>query len=107
AGQADAVGAGALNAEPDQATGGPDERQAERQQFLEPGDGGGNGDVAESAAEAVDRDSDVVVLVGVDTDDDIVAAKLHAGHRAMGSSLALPGGAVHGSAGRSGPTGLR
>jgi len=40
----------------------------------------GDGELAESAAEAVERDRDVFVLVGVDTDDDVATAECDAGH---------------------------
>ena len=46
----------------------------EREELGEAGQGGGDEQVVDSAAEAVEQDRDVLVLVGVDTDDDIVAS---------------------------------
>jgi hypothetical protein len=43
----------------------------------------------DAAAEAVEQDRDVLVLLGVDADDDIVGPKLHAGH-GWGSSWQFP-----------------
>ena len=80
AGQADTVGAGAFNAEPDQTSGRADQRQTEGDELVESGDRGRDDHITESSAETVDRDCYVVVLVGIDTDDDIVTAELHAGH---------------------------
>ena len=60
--------------------------------LLEPGDRRGHDDVAESAAEAIDRDRNVIVLVGVDADDDIATPTLHAGHRAVDPLSHFPGG---------------
>jgi len=75
-GQADAVGAAALDGE-----------QVESAPCVGPGEqfgvavvGGGDRQVAEAASEAVDGDGDVGVFVGVDADDDVVAFKCEASH---------------------------
>lgn len=57
-----------------------DVAQAEREQLLEAEQGGGDEQFGESSVEAVEQDGDMLVLVGVDTDDDIVSPQLHAGH---------------------------
>lgn len=72
-GQPDAVGAGVLDAEGHHAAIGADVAHTERQELGEPGQSGGDEKLAESSAEAVDEDGDVLVFVGVDSDDDIVA----------------------------------
>ncbi len=62
----------------------------------------GDEQLGESPAETVEQHSDVLVLVGVDPDDDIVAPQLHAGHgRGSPSQITV---AVRWSGGR---TGLR
>lgn len=71
-GQADAVGPSALDPEGLQPALRTDVALAERQQLGEPGGAGGQVELGEATAETVEQDRDVLVLVGVDTDDDIV-----------------------------------
>ena len=73
-GQADPVGPGALDTEGHQLALRTDAGQAKGEQLSKAGEGGRDEQLGESAAEPVEQDSDVLVLVGVDTDDDIVAA---------------------------------
>ncbi len=80
AGQPDAVGAGSLDSERDEPTLGPDVFSAKLEQDGEPSCGCRDEQFAEPAAETVEQNCDVFVFVGVDADDDIVAAQLHAGH---------------------------
>lgn len=101
-GEPDAVGAGALDAEGDEPALWSDVRDAGREQPLEGGRGSRNGDLLQLAAQAVQDDAGVFVLVRVDADDDIVAAKEHAGH---GRGLLTDHG--RSSAGRGRRTGLR
>jgi hypothetical protein len=54
---------------------------AEREQFSEAGRRGWDELLVETASEAVEQDGDVLVLVGVDADEDVVSPKQHAGHR--------------------------
>lgn len=79
--QPDTVGAGAFHAEADEPALGPDVALAEREQVGETGRCGGDEFLTHTAAEAVEHDGDVLVLVGVNADDDVVATKQHAGHR--------------------------
>ena len=72
-GQSDAVGACALDTERLDRAGRTEVVQAEREQLRVPGSSGRDGYLGQFAAKTVEQDSDVLVLVRVDTDDDIVA----------------------------------
>jgi hypothetical protein len=87
--ESDAVGAGALDAERDQAAVRSDVVTARREQRGEPGQGRRDEHFCQAAAESVEQNCNVFVFVGVDTDDDIVAAQLHAGH-GRGSPSQIP-----------------
>ena len=80
AGQADAVGAGALHAEGDQPPGRPHAVDSDAEQLSEPIGGGRHDQLGQRAAEAVEQHRGVFVLVRVHADDDIVAAQRHPGH---------------------------
>jgi hypothetical protein len=54
--------------------------EAESEQSGEADSGRREVELGDAAAEAVEQDRDVLVLVGVDADEDIVGPKLHAGH---------------------------
>lgn len=82
----------------------PDVTQAEGEQVLEPGQGGGYEQLGEPAAEAVKHDGDVLVLVGVDAGDDITAPQLHAGH---GPWVSFTDPSVYPLAGRADRTAMR
>lgn len=72
-GQADPVGPGAFDTEGEESPVRADVTETELEEFDEAGRRGRDEQFAQSAAESVDQNSDVLVLVGVDADDDIVA----------------------------------
>ncbi len=72
--QADAIRAGAFHAERDQPALRADVVPTEVEELDEAGQRCGDEQLGESPAESVEQDRDVLVLVGVDTDDDIVAS---------------------------------
>ena len=69
-GQPDPVGAGPFHSERLQPPSRTDALLAERQQMTEPGGRFRQVELGEAAAETVEQYRDVLVLVGVDTDDD-------------------------------------
>ncbi len=68
------VGAGAFDTEREQAAAGADVLEAEREELGETVEAGWDEQLGQAAPDAVEQDCDVLVLVGVDTDDDIVLA---------------------------------
>jgi hypothetical protein len=72
-GQANAVGPGAFDTERKDSPVRADVTKTELEEFDEAGRRGRDEQFGQSAAESVDQNSDVLVLVGVDADDDIVA----------------------------------
>lgn len=72
ASEANSIRAGALDAERHQPSLQADMGEAEREQLLVSCDRRGDEQFGEPAAESVEKDSDVLVLVSVDADDDIV-----------------------------------
>ena len=81
AGQPDPVGPGAFDTEADQTALGSHVGLAEREQVGVAGRRGWDELLAYPAPKAIEQDSDVLVFVGVDTDEDVVAPKQHAWHR--------------------------
>jgi hypothetical protein len=75
-GQAEPVAAAALNRERMHGTKGDRPRQQLGVALV----GGVNEQLAETAAKAVERDSDVLIFVRVNTDDDVAAFKRDASH---------------------------
>lgn len=73
-GEADAVRSGPLHTERHELPVRADMGEAEREQLLVPGDGRGDEQLGEPAAESVEQNGDVFVFVSVDADDDIVVS---------------------------------